>query len=99
MAKLAKIQLSIDILEAILTAKENAYVSTDCPQDIKIVRVVQDAEDQANHRILIFVESEEADWPELEWDGPAVEIPLVGPFTYTVQHPDEDESPPSTTEG
>lgn len=99
MAKLGKLQFSIEILESILTAKGNDYVSTDCPQDIKIVKVVQDADDQANHRFLLVVESEEAGWPDLKWDGPAVEIPLVGPFTYTVEHPDEDESSPSTTEG
>jgi hypothetical protein len=87
MAKLAKVQFSVETLEAILTAKENDYVSTDCPQDIRIVRVVQDVEDQANHRIVLVLESEEADWPDIKITDASAEIPLVGPFTYTVEDP------------
>jgi len=100
MTKLARVELSIDILKAILTAKENDYVSTNCPQDIEIVKVVQSDEDQSNHRIQIIMESQEADWEDVSEDDIFMEkIPMLDPFTYTVEHPDEDESPPSTTEG
>lgn len=95
--KLAKVEFAIELLEAILTASQNDYVHTDCPQDIKIVRVIQDDDDQANHRVVLVVESEEADWPE-QLHQPGWQIPFIKPFTYTVEHPDEDKSPPTTGE-
>jgi len=91
--KIGRIELSTELLEQILTAGQNDYVTTDCPNDVKIVKVFQTDEDQANHRVQIVLESEEADWPIMPLMG---EIPFVGPFTYTVEHPDEDESPPPT---
>jgi hypothetical protein len=95
MAKLAKMYLSTDLLERIITAKDNDYVHTNAPQDLKIVRIVQDSDDQANHRVLVYVDSEEAGWPESKL-GLEADIPLLDPFTYTVDRSDEDESPPTT---
>lgn len=95
--KLAKIKFGIDLLEAILAAKNNDFVQTDCPSDVKVVKVIQDPDDQANHYCVLVLTSEEADWPEIKMNGPD-EIPFVGPFQYTVRDPDEDESPPPTKE-
>ena len=99
--KLAKIEFGIDLLEAILAAKNNDFVQTDCPGDVRVVKVIQSDEDQANHRVILVLTSEEADWPETKTNGPGswvTPIPFVGPFQYTVRDPDEDESPPPTEE-
>jgi hypothetical protein len=105
MTRLAKVQLSTELLEAILTAKNNDFVTTDCPQDIKIVKVFQDEEDQSNHRVTLMVNSEDESWPDSPKEqqlrafaGDPVGIPLLNPFQYTVVDPDEDESPPVTEE-
>ncbi len=95
--KLAKVELGIGLLEAILTAANNDFVTTDCPKDLKIVKVLQSQFDQANHKVILVVNSEEADWPDIKVNGPD-EIPFVEPFQYTVVDPDEDESPPPTEE-
>ncbi len=93
--KLAKLQFDVELFERIVTAKDNDYVTTDCPQDLKIVKVLQNDDEQAKHIVTLIVQSEEADWPDVP-KFPHSEIPFVGPFTYTVEHPDEDESPPTT---
>jgi hypothetical protein len=98
MTKLAKVLLATDLLEAIMTARNNDFVNTDCPKDLRVVKVVQSADDQANHQVVLVVQSEEADWPDIKFNGPEVDIPFVGPFQYTVVDPDEDESPPVTEE-
>jgi len=98
MTKLAKVELSIELLEAILTAANNDFVTTDCPTDLRIVKVLQSEDDQSNHRVTLVVQSEEADWPDIKMNGPDADIPFVGPFQYTVVDPDEDESPPVTEE-
>jgi len=98
MAKLVKVQMGTDLLEAIMTARNNDFVNTDCPQDLRIVKVMQSQDDQANNRVVLVVQSEEADWPDILLNGPDADIPFVGPFQYTVVDPDEDESPPVTEE-
>lgn len=95
--KLAKIEFGIDLLEAILAARNNEFVKTDCPEDVRVIKVIQSEDDQANHRIILVLSSEEADWPDVKMNGPD-EIPFVMPFQYTVRDPDEDESPPPTKE-
>jgi hypothetical protein len=95
MTKLAKVEFGIGLLEAILSAKNNDFVTTDCPDDVRVVQVIQDEFDQANHRMVLVLTSEEADWPE---NVPYDEIPMIDPFQYTVVDPDEDESPPVTEE-
>jgi len=95
--KLAKILFGTDLLEAILAARNNDFVQTDCPDDVRVVKAIQSDEDQANHRIVLVLTSEEADWPDIKMNGPD-EIPFVMPFQYTVRDPDEDESPPPTEE-
>jgi len=97
-AKLAKLKLSTDILERIITAKDNDFVQTNAPQDMRIVKVLQDQDDQANHMVTLVVESVESDWPEVVYNGPDVTIPMLDPFEYTVVDPDEDLSPPTTEE-
>ena len=97
MAKLAKVRLSTELLEAILTAVNNDFVTTDCPADLKIVKVLQDEDDQANHELVLIVASDEADWPNMKVNGPNP-VPFIDPFQYTVVDPDEDESPPTTKE-
>lgn len=96
--KLVKVELGVDLLEAIIAARNNDYVQTDCPADVRIVQVVQDEFMQANHKVILIVTSEEADWPEFKTNGPMVDVPLIDPFQYTVRDPDEDESPPPTEE-
>jgi len=98
MTKLAKVWMSTDLLEAIMTARNNDFVNTDCPSDLRIVKVMQDEDDQANNRVVLVVNSEEADWPDIKVNGPDADIPFVDPFQYTVVDPDEDESPPVTKE-
>lgn len=98
MTKLAKVELGTDLLEAIMTARNNDFVNTDCPQDLRVVKVLQSQEDQANNKVVLVVQSEEADWPDIKVNGPNVDIPFIGPFQYTVVDPDEDESPPVTEE-
>ncbi len=93
MTKLAKLQFSTELLEAILTAKNNDFVTTDCPDDVRVVKILQDEDDQANHRVVLVLTSEEADWPD---NVPYDEIPMIDPFQYTVVDP--DESPPVTEE-
>jgi hypothetical protein len=93
--KLVKIQFATDLLEAILSAKNNEFVYTDCPDDVQVVKVIQDEEDQSNHRMTLVLTSVEADWPEtgkLEI-VPFDEIPMIDPFQYTVIDPDEDKPP------
>lgn len=92
--KLGRIEMTTEVLEQMLTASENAHVVTNCPQDLKIVKIVQTGEEQANQKFSIVVTSEERDWPFVEsWH----DIPLLMPFTYTVVDP-EDQSPPETEE-
>jgi len=91
--KLVKVEFSTELLEAILSARNNAFVNTDCPDDVRVVKVTQDEDDQANHRVVLLLTSEEADWPE---QVPYDEIPMIDPFKYTVVDP--DESPPTTEE-
>jgi len=91
--KLVKIQFSTELLEAILSAKNNTFVTTDCPDDVRVVKVIQDEDDQANNRVVLVLSSEEADWPE---EVPYGEISMIDPFKYTVVDP--DESPPTTEE-
>lgn len=96
MTKLAKIQMSTELLERIMTAADNEFVHTDCPQDLKIVRVFQDQEDQSNHRVTLVVSSESLAEVSEEVrltamvSGNPEGIPLLDPFTYTVDNPDED---------
>lgn len=96
MTKLAKVEFGIGLLEAILTAAKNDFVTTDCPADLRIVRVLQSQDDQSNNRVVLVVQSEEADWPDIKVNGPDADIPFVDPFQYTVVDP--DESPPVTEE-
>ncbi len=98
MTKLAKVELGIGLLEAIMTAANNDFVTTDCPKDLRIVKVLQSQLDQANHKVILVVQSDEADWPDIKMNGPDADIPLIDPFQYTVVDPDEDESPPVTEE-
>ena len=101
--KLGRLLFEVELLERILTAADNDYVVTDCPHDLKIVRVFQDADDQANHRVTLVVSSEWFDEISDEVrrqamiSGDPEGIPLLTPFTYTVVDPD-DESPPPTEE-
>jgi len=95
--KLVKLEFSVGLLEAILSAKNNEYVYTDCPDDVRVVQVIQETEDQANHRLTLVLTSVEADWPDA-YDGklgvvPIDEIPMIEPFQYTVIDPDEDKPP------
>lgn len=99
--KLVKIEFGIELLESILTARNNVFVETDCPEDVKIVKVIQSEDDQSNHRIVLLLQSEEADWVDIKMNGPGAwveAIPFIDPFQYTVVDPDEDESPPPTKE-
>jgi len=96
--KLVKVWMSTDLLEAIMTARNNDFVTTDCPADLRIVKVMQDEDDQSNNRVALVVNSEEADWPDIKMNGPDADIPFIDPFQYTVVDPDEDESPPVTEE-
>jgi len=98
MTKLAKVEFGIGLLEAILTAANNNFVTTDCPADLRIVKVLQSQDDQSNNRVVLVVESDEADWPDIKMNGPDADIPFIDPFQYTVVDPDEDESPPVTEE-
>ena len=95
--KLAKIKFGIDLLEAILAAKNNDFVQTECPGDVKVVKVIQDPDDQANHYCVLVLTSEESDWPDVKMNG-LDEIHFVGPVQYTVRDQDEDESLPPTQE-
>ncbi len=99
MVKLARLEFNVGLLEAILSAKNNDFVQTNCPEDVRVVKVMQDMDDQANNRIILVLSSEEADWSEgkLGLRNPH-EIPLIEPFEYTVTDPDEDQPPPETTE-
>jgi len=94
--RLARVEMSAKTLEQILTASENDHVVTNCPQDLKVVRVHQTGEEQANGKFSIIVTSDERDdWPFVEsWH----DIPTLMPFTYTVVDPDKDQSPPKTEE-
>lgn len=94
--KLVKVMMSTELLEAILSAKNNDFVTTNCPEDVRIVRVCQDAEDQANNRVILVLESEEADWDDVGKAWSVDNVPMIGPFEYTVVDP--DESPPPTEE-
>jgi hypothetical protein len=94
--KLAKVMMSTELLEAILSAKNNDFVTTNCPDDVRIVRVCQDAEDQANNRVILVLESEEADWDDVGKAWSVDNVPMIDPFEYTVVDP--DESPPPTEE-
>ncbi len=104
MMKLVRLLFDVELFERIVTAADNDYVTTDCPEDLKIVRVFQDADDQSNHRVTLVVSSES--FAEVSDEirrkafisGDPEGIPLSMPFTYTVRDPDEDESPPPTTE-
>ena len=104
MMKLARLLFDVELFERIMTAADNSFVSTDCPQDLKIVKVFQDSDDQANHRVTLVVSSES--FAEVSdkirqtamISGNLEGIPLLHPFTYTVSDPDEDESLPSTEE-
>ena len=104
MMKLGRLLFDMELFERIVTAADNDYVTTDCPQDLKIVRVFQDADDQANHRVTLVVSS--GSFAEISDEirrtamisGDPEGIPLLTPFTYTVVDPDEDESPLSTKE-
>lgn len=104
MMKLGRLLFDVELFERIVTAADNDYVVTDCPQDLKIVRVFQDADDQSNHRVTLIVSSEEIAEVSDEVrrtamiSGDPEGIPLLTPFTYTVRDPDEDESPPPTEE-
>jgi hypothetical protein len=95
--KLARLEFSVELLEAILTARNNDYVTTNCPNDVKIVRVLQEKYDQVNNRIVLVLESEEASWPDTGKLGMVSfdDIPMIDPFEYTVLDP---ESPPTTEE-
>lgn len=103
MIKLAQLHLSTELLEEILTARNNDYVTTTCPQDVKIIKVSQDSDDQANHRVVLLLESEDESFPDVSEEerrsalisGNLVGIPLLTPFEYTVVDP---ESPPTTEE-
>ena len=95
--KLVYLEFSVGLLEAILSAKNNEYVYTDCPDDVQVVQVIQDTDDQANHRLTLVLTSVEADWPESDAKlgvKPIDEIPMISPFQYTVIDPDEDKPPP-----
>ena len=94
--KLARVMLSTELLEAILSAKNNDFVQTNCPDDVKIVKVCQDAEDQSNHRVTLVLESQEADWADVGKAWTVDSVPMIDPFEYTVVDP--DESPPPTEE-
>ncbi len=94
--KLARVTLSTELLEAILSAKNNDFVTTNCPDDVRIVKVCQDAEDQANNRVILVLESEEADWADIGKGWTVDSVPMIEPFEYTVIDP--DESPPPTEE-
>lgn len=104
MMKLGRLLFDVELFERIVTAADNDYVTTDCPLDLKIVRVFQDADDQANHRVTLVVTSESIAEVSDEIrrkamiSGDPEGIPLLMPFTYTVRDPDEDESPPPTDE-
>ena len=98
MTKLVTVKMGTDLLEAIITARNNDFVKTDCPKDLRVVKVMQSQDDQSNNRVILVVQSDEADWPDIKMNGPDADIPFIEPFQYTVVDPDEDESPPVTEE-
>jgi len=82
--------MSHDVLEQILRASDADNIETNCPQDLRVVGIVQDAVSCEQRKFTVIVTSEELNVePAESW----AEVPVLEPFTYTVVEP-----PPPTQE-
>ena len=95
--KLARVYVQHALLEELLTANRNDFISTNCPGDLKILAVEQDDTDKAHRQACLLVESKEAkDWPEVK---PGEQVPILMPFVYEVIEPEPAAAEPGEDDG